>query len=135
MLFWRRSPIRHSLKDRTEFRARSCNLRQRLDSERIRDSSCRRCHGWCWRWWRRGFWQGCLCSLLCLFSSFLCLFSFFSFFIDFADPEKAGVGKDMRTYNDGTDSYPGGDVLGGSGVFAASTGRFPDFWEVVSLDP
>jgi len=61
---------------------------------------------------------------------------FLGFFIDFADGEEAGVGEDVRAYDDGTDAETGGYVLGCWGwIFPASAGRFPDFWEMVALNP
>jgi len=78
----------------------------------------------------------CFRGLLCFFGCFGCFFGFFSFFINFSDPEKTGVGEDVWAYDDRTDSYSSGDILGvGGGILAPSTGGFPHFWEVVSLDP
>jgi hypothetical protein len=135
MLFRRGRPIRHSLQNGTEFRTLFSNLRQHLDSHRIRRSHRRRrrCCG-CRR--RRWFRYHYFCRLFGFFGCFCRLFRLFSFFIDFSDPEEAGVGEDVRAYDDGTDSYSGGDVLRGlRRVFAASTSWLPDFWEMVSLDP
>jgi len=78
----------------------------------------------------------CFCGLLRFFSCFGGFFGLFSFFVNFSDPEETGVGEDMWAYDDRTDSYSSGDILGvGGGILAPSTGGFPYFWEVVSLDP
>jgi len=80
--------------------------------------------------------EGCFCCLLCLFGGFGGFFGLFNFFINFSDPEETGVGEDVWTYDDGTDSYSSGDILGvGRAILAATTSGFPYFWEVVSLDP
>jgi hypothetical protein len=111
MLFRRSSLIRHGSQYRTKLGTRRRDLRERLDSHTIH-----RCWG---RLRRRG------------------RFNWFGDrVVDFTYGEEACVGEDVWADDDGTDAETGGYVLGGlGGVFSSSTGGFPDFGEVVALNP